>query len=166
MGAIEDKFQVRQIGLSPGLCLCPPGVQLLPSSNVDVRTSGSESSITVKAAHKECEGVYTVRLRTGHHVQEHGAYVYVKGEGLVGTQCGVFVMPQRAVVPTLLRGLRTSALVLSSPSKHAEGDTEVTSVAGSRKHRVKKNVFPANRQGLRFSTGDEICSKAICCFPL
>lgn len=84
VGPIKDAFQVRQIGFTRSLCLCPPGVQLLPSTTVDLKTCGGESSITVRAAHKEHEGVYTVRLRTGDHVQEHSAYVYVKGEGNVG----------------------------------------------------------------------------------
>ncbi|XP_075897501.1 myomesin-3 [Nelusetta ayraudi] len=54
------------------------GVQLLPSAAVDLKTCGGDASVTVRAAHKEHEGVYTVRLRTGDHVQEHSAYVYVK----------------------------------------------------------------------------------------
>lgn len=109
---------------------------------MDLKTCGGESSITVRAAHKEHEGVYTVRLRTDGDVQEHSAYVYVKGEGKVGARCHGFVMSQRGVVPHTSSWcgdlcLRTSALVLSSPSKHAVDVTEVSIVGGSCKHRVK-----------------------------
>lgn len=61
-------------------CLKSLGNQLHPSSTVDIETVDNKASITLTAVHKEHEGVYTVRLRTWNSVQEHGAYVYVKGE--------------------------------------------------------------------------------------
>ncbi|XP_070691358.1 myomesin-3 [Pempheris klunzingeri] len=54
------------------------GIPLHQSSTVDMKTVDNKASITLKAAHKEHEGVYTVRLRTGDEIQEHSAYVYVK----------------------------------------------------------------------------------------
>lgn len=39
-----------------------------------------EASVTLRAAHKEHEGVYAARLRTRDGVQEHSAFVYVEGE--------------------------------------------------------------------------------------
>ncbi|XP_068426243.1 myomesin-3 [Clinocottus analis] len=54
------------------------GLQLYPSSNVDITTVDNKASITLKAAHKEHEGVYTVRLRTWDDMQEHSAFVYVE----------------------------------------------------------------------------------------
>lgn len=56
------------------------GIQLHPSSNVDIKRVDDKASITLKAAHKEHEGVYTARLRTWDDIQEHSAYVYVEGE--------------------------------------------------------------------------------------
>lgn len=53
------------------------GIQLQQSSNVDIQTSANTATITVKAAHKENEGVYTARLKTWDGVQEHNAFVYV-----------------------------------------------------------------------------------------
>ncbi|TMS11306.1 Myomesin-3 [Larimichthys crocea] len=47
------------------------GIQLHQSSNVEITTVDSKTSITLKAAHKEHEGVYTVRLRTWDDFQEH-----------------------------------------------------------------------------------------------
>lgn len=40
----------------------------------------NKASITLKAAHKEHEGVYIARLKTGDGIQEHSAFVYVKGQ--------------------------------------------------------------------------------------
>ncbi|XP_037641548.1 myomesin-3 [Sebastes umbrosus] len=54
------------------------GIQLHPSSNVDIKRVDDKASITLKAAHKEHEGVYTARLRTWDDIQEHSAYVYVE----------------------------------------------------------------------------------------
>ncbi|XP_070767678.1 myomesin-3 [Enoplosus armatus] len=54
------------------------GVQLYQSSTVDIKTVDNKASITLKAAHKEHEGVYTARLRTWDEIQEHSAFVYVK----------------------------------------------------------------------------------------
>ncbi|XP_067365957.1 myomesin-3 isoform X1 [Channa argus] len=54
------------------------GIQLHQSSNVDIETANKKASITLKAAHKEHEGVYTARLRTWDGIQEHSAFVYVK----------------------------------------------------------------------------------------
>uniref|UniRef100_A0A3Q1AWS3 Myomesin 3 n=1 Tax=Amphiprion ocellaris TaxID=80972 RepID=A0A3Q1AWS3_AMPOC len=48
------------------------------SSNVDIKTFDDKATITLRAAHKEHEGVYTARLRTWDGIQEHNAYVYVK----------------------------------------------------------------------------------------
>lgn len=59
---------------------CSLGVQLHQSSAVDIKTVDNMASITLKAAHKEHEGVYTARLRTWDEIQEHSAFVYVKGE--------------------------------------------------------------------------------------
>ncbi|KAF7648754.1 hypothetical protein LDENG_00152440 [Lucifuga dentata] len=54
------------------------GIQLHPSTTVDINTTSKKSSITLKAVHKEHEGVYSVRLKTRDRVQEHSAFVYVK----------------------------------------------------------------------------------------
>ncbi|XP_044064347.1 myomesin-3 isoform X2 [Siniperca chuatsi] len=54
------------------------GIQLHQSSTVDIKTVNDKTSITLKAAHKEHEGVYTVQLRTWDEIQEHSAFVYVK----------------------------------------------------------------------------------------
>ncbi|XP_008278820.1 myomesin-3 [Stegastes partitus] len=54
------------------------GKQLHQSSNVDIKTSDDKATITLRAAHKEHEGVYTARLTTWDGIQEHNAYVYVK----------------------------------------------------------------------------------------
>ncbi|XP_017279234.1 myomesin-3 [Kryptolebias marmoratus] len=53
------------------------GVQLHPSSDVDIETFDNKSSITLWAAHKEHEGVYSARLRTRDGIKEHGAFVYI-----------------------------------------------------------------------------------------
>ncbi|XP_035528933.1 myomesin-3 [Morone saxatilis] len=53
------------------------GIQLHQSSTVDIKTVDNKASITLKAAHKEHEGVYTARLRTWGEIQEHSAFVYV-----------------------------------------------------------------------------------------
>ena len=47
---------------------------------MEIATVDNKASITLKAAYKEHEGVYTVRLRTWDDVQEHSSYVYVKGK--------------------------------------------------------------------------------------
>lgn len=47
---------------------------------MDIKTVDNNASITLRAAHKEHEGVYTARLRTWDEIQEHSAFVYVKGE--------------------------------------------------------------------------------------
>ncbi|CAF94170.1 unnamed protein product, partial [Tetraodon nigroviridis] len=54
------------------------GIQLYPSSTVEIKTADHMTSITLKAAHKEHEGFYTVRLKTWNEV-EHSAYIFVKG---------------------------------------------------------------------------------------
>lgn len=36
--------------------------------------------MTLKAAYKEHEGVYTAKLKTWDGIQEHSAFVYVRGE--------------------------------------------------------------------------------------
>lgn len=54
------------------------GIQLHPSTTVDINTTSKMASITLKAAHKEHEGVYSARLRTRDGVQEHSAFLYVK----------------------------------------------------------------------------------------
>ncbi|KAG7469064.1 hypothetical protein MATL_G00124840 [Megalops atlanticus] len=54
------------------------GVPLRESSRVQLQSSLSSSSLTVRGMHKEQEGVYTVRLRTLEGVQEHSAYIYVR----------------------------------------------------------------------------------------
>lgn len=53
------------------------GIQLHPSDNVDITTSDDKATITLQAAHKEHEGVYTARLRTWDGYQEHSAFVYI-----------------------------------------------------------------------------------------
>uniref|UniRef100_A0A3Q1HUN7 Myomesin 3 n=1 Tax=Anabas testudineus TaxID=64144 RepID=A0A3Q1HUN7_ANATE len=53
------------------------GIQLHQSNNVDIKMVDNKASITLKAAHKEHEGVYTARLRTWDGIQEHSAFVYV-----------------------------------------------------------------------------------------
>lgn len=55
------------------------GIQLYPSSTVEIKTTDHVTSITLKAAHKEHEGFYSVRLKTWNEV-EHSAYIYVKGK--------------------------------------------------------------------------------------
>lgn len=57
-----------------------PGIQLHQSSNVDIKMVDNKASITLRAAHKEHEGVYTAKLKTWDGIQEHSAFVYVKGE--------------------------------------------------------------------------------------
>lgn len=47
---------------------------------MDVKTVDNKTSITLRAAHKEHEGVYTAQLKTRDGIQEHSAFVYVKGE--------------------------------------------------------------------------------------
>ncbi|XP_076593460.1 myomesin-3 [Chaetodon auriga] len=54
------------------------GIQLHQSSNVDIETADDKASITLRAAYKEHEGVYTARLRTWDGIQEHSAFVYIK----------------------------------------------------------------------------------------
>ncbi|XP_031709040.1 myomesin-3 [Anarrhichthys ocellatus] len=54
------------------------GIQLHQSSNVDIKTVDDKASITLKAAYKEHEGVYTARLRTWDEMQDHSAFVYVE----------------------------------------------------------------------------------------
>ncbi|XP_034730713.1 myomesin-3 isoform X2 [Etheostoma cragini] len=54
------------------------GIQLHQSSTLEIKTLNNKSSITLKDAQKDHEGVYTTRLRTGDNIQEHSAFVYVK----------------------------------------------------------------------------------------
>ncbi|KAM3614049.1 uncharacterized protein V6R79_009065 [Siganus canaliculatus] len=54
------------------------GIQLHQSSTVDIKTVNDKASITVKTAHKENEGIYTIRLKTWDGFEEHSAYVYVQ----------------------------------------------------------------------------------------
>uniref|UniRef100_A0A8D3DFV6 Myomesin 3 n=1 Tax=Scophthalmus maximus TaxID=52904 RepID=A0A8D3DFV6_SCOMX len=54
-----------------------PGVQLHQSSAVDIKAVDNEASITLRAAHKEHEGVYMARLKTWDTIQEHSAFVYI-----------------------------------------------------------------------------------------
>uniref|UniRef100_A0A669F8S2 Myomesin 3 n=1 Tax=Oreochromis niloticus TaxID=8128 RepID=A0A669F8S2_ORENI len=54
-----------------------PGVQLHQSSNVEIKTFDTKAVITLRAAHKEHEGLYTTRLRTTDGIQEHSAFVYL-----------------------------------------------------------------------------------------
>ncbi|KAM9353647.1 myomesin-3 [Symphorus nematophorus] len=54
------------------------GIQLHQSSTVEIKTVDNMASITLKAAYKEHEGVYTARFRTWDDIQEHSAYIYVK----------------------------------------------------------------------------------------
>ncbi|XP_030606297.1 myomesin-3-like [Archocentrus centrarchus] len=53
------------------------GMQLHQSSNVEIQTFDTKAIITLRAAHKEHEGLYTARLRTMDGVQEHSAFVYL-----------------------------------------------------------------------------------------
>uniref|UniRef100_A0A8D2ZNG6 Myomesin 3 n=1 Tax=Scophthalmus maximus TaxID=52904 RepID=A0A8D2ZNG6_SCOMX len=53
------------------------GVQLHQSSAVDIKAVDNEASITLRAAHKEHEGVYMARLKTWDTIQEHSAFVYI-----------------------------------------------------------------------------------------
>ncbi|KAM9310400.1 myomesin-3 [Pholidichthys leucotaenia] len=52
-------------------------MQLHQSSNVDIKAFDDKATITLRAAHKEHEGVYTARLRTSDGFQEHRGFVYV-----------------------------------------------------------------------------------------
>nr|XP_054596971.1 myomesin-3 isoform X2 [Nothobranchius furzeri] len=54
------------------------GVQLHPSNNVDIKTLDDKATVTLRAAHKEHEGVYTARLKTRDGIQEREAFVYIK----------------------------------------------------------------------------------------
>ncbi|XP_041844433.1 myomesin-3 [Melanotaenia boesemani] len=54
------------------------GIQLHQSSSVEIKTIDNKATITLRAAHKEDEGVYTARLRTWDGIQEHKAFLYVK----------------------------------------------------------------------------------------
>uniref|UniRef100_A0A3Q4GV39 Myomesin 3 n=1 Tax=Neolamprologus brichardi TaxID=32507 RepID=A0A3Q4GV39_NEOBR len=54
-----------------------PGVQLHQSSNVEIKTFDTKAVITLRAAHKEHEGLYAARLRTTDGIQEHSAFVYL-----------------------------------------------------------------------------------------
>ncbi|KAM4736307.1 myomesin-3 [Anableps anableps] len=54
------------------------GIQLQQSSNVDIKTFNNKAIITLMAAHKENEGVYSARLRTRDGIKEHKAFVYLK----------------------------------------------------------------------------------------
>lgn len=56
------------------------GMQLHQSSNVEIKTLDTEAVITLRAAHKEHEGLYTARLRTMDGFQEHNAFVYLTGD--------------------------------------------------------------------------------------
>lgn len=56
------------------------GEQLLQSDTVDVHTEGDRTALTLNAAHKEHEGVYTVKLKTFDSLLEHSAFVYIQGE--------------------------------------------------------------------------------------
>ncbi|XP_073341600.1 myomesin-3 [Pagrus major] len=53
------------------------GIQLHQSSTVDIKTVDNKASITLRAAHKEHEGVYTIRMRTWDETKDHSAFVYV-----------------------------------------------------------------------------------------
>ncbi|XP_024917238.1 myomesin-3 [Cynoglossus semilaevis] len=54
------------------------GEQLLQSDTVDVHTEGDRTALTLNAAHKEHEGVYTVKLKTFDSLLEHSAFVYIQ----------------------------------------------------------------------------------------
>ncbi|XP_041649967.1 myomesin-3 [Cheilinus undulatus] len=54
------------------------GILLLQSNSVDIKTVDNMTLITLKTAHKEHEGFYTVRLKTIDGLKEHSAYVYVQ----------------------------------------------------------------------------------------
>lgn len=45
-----------------------------------MNTDENKASITLRAVHKEHEGVYTVQLKALDEVLKHSAYIYVKGE--------------------------------------------------------------------------------------
>ena len=47
---------------------------------MDIKTINNKASITLRAAYKEYEGVYTAQLKTHDGIQEHSAFVYIKGE--------------------------------------------------------------------------------------
>lgn len=53
------------------------------SSSVEIKSDNNKASITLRAAYKEHEGVYTAQLKTWEGTQEHRAFVYVKGEFLL-----------------------------------------------------------------------------------
>ncbi|XP_028281957.1 myomesin-3 isoform X2 [Parambassis ranga] len=69
-------FQQDVIWFRDGICLHR-------SSNVDIKTLDAKATITITAAHKEHEGLYTARLRTFEGVQEHCAFVYIKDASAV-----------------------------------------------------------------------------------
>ncbi|KAI3361242.1 hypothetical protein L3Q82_013438, partial [Scortum barcoo] len=75
---LQCTFTSALLAFQQDVCWFRDGVQLHQSSTVDIETVDNKASITLKAAHKEHEGVYTVRLRTWEDIQEHSAFVYVK----------------------------------------------------------------------------------------
>ncbi|KAL2084759.1 hypothetical protein ACEWY4_020277 [Coilia grayii] len=54
------------------------GVQLKPSSHLELQTALTSTSLCLRVVHKEHEGLYKVRLRTCEGYTEHSAYVFVK----------------------------------------------------------------------------------------
>uniref|UniRef100_A0A669DMG8 Myomesin 3 n=1 Tax=Oreochromis niloticus TaxID=8128 RepID=A0A669DMG8_ORENI len=50
---------------------------MLKNVNVEIKTFDTKAVITLRAAHKEHEGLYTTRLRTTDGIQEHSAFVYL-----------------------------------------------------------------------------------------
>ncbi|XP_060906102.1 myomesin-3 [Labrus mixtus] len=54
------------------------GVQLHQSDSVVIKTVDDKTWMTLRAAYKEHEGVYSARLRTSDGIKEHSAFVYVR----------------------------------------------------------------------------------------
>ncbi len=62
---------------------------------MDIKTVDNTALLTLRVAHKEHEGVYTARLRTWDKIQEHSAFVYIKGRNVtVIKNCAHCVLQQ------------------------------------------------------------------------
>ncbi|KAL7394101.1 hypothetical protein ABVT39_020649 [Epinephelus coioides] len=75
---LQCTFSSALLPSQHGISWFRDGVQLHPSNNVDIQTVDNKASITLRAAYKEHEGVYSVQLRTWDDIKEHSAFVYVK----------------------------------------------------------------------------------------
>ncbi|KAM6910751.1 myomesin-3 [Xenentodon cancila] len=75
---LESTFTSALLPFQQDVSWFRDGTRLHQSSNVDIKTFDNKAAITIRAAHKEDEGVYAVRLRTWDGIQEHNAFVYIR----------------------------------------------------------------------------------------